>query len=221
MPKEANGKPRDAAPTEEQAFRNIATSATLPTATRTTAAAAAAGDSKPGPVHLDDPVAERLHLARLTDSLSRGVWPTYARLACALNLLGLRAMHTQLCRSFASLVWREDCRARAPLAARVCGGVPFHPAGEGGVALGTERKGGEFWGGAGGAGGGGGGSGGGESVPPSSSTFYSAFLHPLYVWAQCLDRQFYSQVRGGACVVVLIECACRAFVRRRLTDAFA
>ncbi|CAN0556681.1 unnamed protein product, partial [Ectocarpus sp. 12 AP-2014] len=34
---------------------------------------------------------------------------------------------------------------------------------------------------------------GGAGGGPPSSTFYSAFLHPLYVWAQCLDRQFYAQ----------------------------
>lgn len=134
---------------------------------------------------------EREHLVRLTDSLSRGVWPTYARLACALNLLALRATHAQLCRSLAGLIWRDGYRARAPLAARVCGVVPFHPAGEGGVALGTERKAGGVDGGSGRGAPGEGGAGGG----PPSSTFYSAFLHPLYVWAQCLDRQFYAQVR--------------------------
>lgn len=143
---------------------------------------------------------ERLHLVRLTDSLSRGVWPTYARLACALNLLALRAMHAQLCQSLAGLIWRRDYRARAPLAARVCGAVPFHPAGEGGQALGTEVA-GRSEGTGGGAGqrdlANGKGVGGTAAV---SSTFYSAFLHPLYVWAQCLDRQFYAQVWAVLCV---------------------
>lgn len=141
---------------------------------------------------------ERLCLARLTDSLSRGVWPTYARLACALNLLALRAMHAQLCGTLGRLLSRRDFRARAPLAARVCGNVPFHPAGEGGEALGTQlavhpEVGGLARVGASHLDGGGGGG------PAPSSTFYSAFLHPLYVWAQCLDRQFYAQVCGVAC----------------------
>lgn len=135
---------------------------------------------------------ERLCLVRLTDSLTRGVWPTYARLACALNLLALRAMHAQLCGTFARLLCRRDFRARAPLAARVCGNVPFHPSGEGGEAIGTQlavhAEGGRL------ARTGGGHVVGGESSAPSS-TFYSSFLHPLYVWAQCLDRQFYAQVR--------------------------
>lgn len=143
---------------------------------------------------------ERLHLVRLTDSLSRGQWPTYARLACALNLLALRAMHAQLCRSLASLVRHRSYRARAPLSARVCGAVPFHPAGEGGQALGTDHPEVAYLREVGGGGSnraGGGGGGGGSFA--SSSTFYSAFLHPLYVWAQCLDRQFYSQVRCSCC----------------------
>ena len=147
------------------------------------------------------PAEERDHLVRLTDSLSRGVWPTYARLACALNLLALRAMHAQLCSFLASLIWRPDYRARAPLAARVCGIVPFHPAGEGGQALGSTEQ--DFLADSArtrrGSGGGGG-----DGSSTSSSTFYSAFLHPLYVWAQCLDRQFYAQVHFCCCC-----CCCR------------
>lgn len=135
---------------------------------------------------------ERSHLVRLTESLSRGVWPTYARLACALNLLTLRAIHTQLCRSLARLIWRPDYHARAPLAARVCGAVPFHPAGQSGQALGTLVKGNPDRGRVGREKYLGGGS------SASSTTFYSAFLHPLYVWAQCLDRQFYAQVGKNA-----------------------
>lgn len=135
---------------------------------------------------------ERLCLVRLTDSLTRGVWPTYARLACALNLLALRAMHAQLCGTLGRLPCRRNFRARAPLAARVCGNVPFHPAREGGEAVGAQlavhpEVGGLARTGEGHV------VGSGSSAP--SSTFYSAFLHPLYVWAQCLDRQFYAQVR--------------------------
>lgn len=184
------------APTEETASgagAGMTTAAAANAAAARAAAAVAAvvaGDSKTEQGAPGDPVEERLHLIRLTDSLSRGMWPTYARLACALNLLALRAMHSQLCGSLASLIWREDYRARAPLASRVCGAVPFHPAGEGGVALGSELKTVEN-----GEARGGGGGGGGEGAFPSSATFYSAFLHPLYVWAQCLDRQFYAQVR--------------------------
>ncbi|CAM9750174.1 unnamed protein product, partial [Laminaria digitata] len=138
------------------------------------------------------PAEERDHLVRLTDSLSRGVWPTYARLACALNLLALRAMHAQLCDFLASLIWRPDYRARAPLAARVCGAVPFHPAGAGGQALGSTEQ--DFLADSAKTGRrGNGGDGDGDGSSASSSTFYSAFLHPLYVWAQCLDRQFYAQ----------------------------
>lgn len=139
------------------------------------------------------PDEERHHLARLTESLSRGVWPTYARLACALNLLSLRAIHGQLCVSLARLIWRPSYRARAPLSSRVCGAVPFHPASEGGEALGTKPSAQDPW------------RSGRETVGKgrrrstassgsSSLTFYSAFLHPIYIWAQCLDRQFYSQV---------------------------
>lgn len=150
------------------------------------------GDAATQPPPLPGPAEERDHLVRLTDSLSRGVWPTYARLACALNLLALRAMHAQLCGFLASLIWRPDYRARAPLAARVCGAVPFHPAGEGGQALGSTEQ--DFLADSARTGRGSGG-GGGDGSSASSSTFYSAFLHPLYVWAQCLDRQFYAQVR--------------------------
>lgn len=163
------------------------------------------------------PAEERDHLVRLTDSLSRGVWPTYARLACALNLLALRAMHAQLCGFLASLIWRPDYRARAPLAARVCGAVPFHPAGEGGQALGSTEQ--DFLADSAKAGKGGAAGAGGDGSSASSSTFYSAFLHPLYVWAQCLDRQFYAQVRF--CLLLLFVffcwfwccyCYCRLYV---------
>lgn len=189
-----SGTPAD--PTEETARTTskagmTTAEAAAAAASRAAAAVAAvvAGDSRTEGT-LEDPVEERLHLVRLTNSLSRGMWPTYARLACALNLLALRAMHSQLCGSLAGLIWCEDYRARSPLASRVCGAVPFHPAGEGGVALGSEIKAAEK--GSRGSGGGGGG----EGAFPASSTFYSAFLHPLYVWAQCLDRQFYAQVSG-------------------------
>lgn len=156
---------------------------------------------------------ERLCLVRLTDSLSRGVWPTYARLACALNLLSLRAMHAHLCNSLADLLRRREFRVRAPLSARVCGAVPFLPASDGGQGIASiageasvfplkhEPRGGrggilrdfgepaEAVSGVGGAG-----LLATVNASSSSSTFYSAFLHPLYVWAQCLDRQFYAQV---------------------------
>lgn len=182
--------------------------------TDASAAGAGAGESittsRCSSTVLDD---ERLCIVRLVDCLSRGVWPTYARLACALNLLSLRAMHAHLCNWLADLLRRRDFRARAPLTARVCGAVPFLPAGGGGQAFCTggintlpstpESALGRGFGtteeasgmrGAGSAGAGGGLSAAATSSS-SSSMFYSAFLHPLYVWAQCLDRQFYAQVR--------------------------
>lgn len=199
LPKQHKGKPSEISNTSDAHMEETSRNSQRMVA----AAAAATGESKTEEEPLEeDPSEERLHLVRLTDSLSRGMWPTYARLACTLNLLALRAMHAQLCGSLATLIWREDYRARAPLAARVCGAVPFHPAGEGGVALGSELKAGEY-GGLGGGGGGGNAGGGDEVASPSSSTFYSAFLHPLYVWAQCLDRQFYAQVGDCVCCVFL------------------
>lgn len=165
------------------------------------------------------PQDEKLCLVRLTDSLSRGVWPTYARLACALNLLSLRAIHAHLCGSIGDLLNRRNFRTRAPLSARVCGIVPFLSVREETKALGTLKNGASAQL---------------ESVPkgverggmlrefkptrPSSgvsgsitvsggspsTAFYSAFLHPLYVWAQCLDRQFYSQARCTLAVIFLM-----------------
>ncbi|CAN0312347.1 unnamed protein product, partial [Discosporangium mesarthrocarpum] len=103
----------------------------------TAALAAAASTSGGAPPHADGEEQKR-HLERLSDALSQGVWPTYARLACVLDFLTLRAIHAQLCQALDALLGRSWLGARAPLPARACGAVPFHPCRPGGEALGVR-----------------------------------------------------------------------------------
>ncbi|CAM9714601.1 unnamed protein product [Chrysoparadoxa australica] len=110
-------------------------------------------------------------------SLKYGGWPLYAHLSNAMDLLTLRALHMQLCNLIGDLTELTAHGAPAPLIIRNCGTIPFLFRSTGNDKATSSQVLSDL-------------------VAPSdaSNPFYSSLVHPLYIWAQVINRQLYAQV---------------------------